>query len=455
MSRPRTRLRTTLFALIGATAAALAACGGDPSGSSSGSTTPGRSATTLATNPATTSPASTAATTTTTPVDSLACRDASCAQATFDYLIVTRPMFVDALQPFAAWKTDAGHRVGLVTVEWLDTSQTGDHLAERMKTGLHALAAGSGVRWVLLVGDTAMAAWDFSIDNVLASLELDEPWNVPTGWYRRVASDPPGEVLPADAYFVEDRDWDVDGDGLNMRAENRELGEGTLAATIFLGRWPVRTTDEVAALTTKTKAAVPADDILFTVDSSLSDGIATSCSEWPPARFHGFFCYLDTMVTARTRFFEGNAPHLATAARIVDLTNAPAADAALTSLLAVDGVAVVSFHGNYDCWGLTAGDCVGIDRLGFEHVFPLLEAEACLVGEFYFADGRSLAESLLLAPTGPAVFTQAPNPALFLEAIRNGTPVGEAFWATAATFLYYPNPIRILGDPSLVVLQTP
>lgn len=449
MSRPRTlprRARLTLLAVIGATAAALAACGGDPSGSSSAPTTSG--------GPATTATASVAAPTTA-PVDSLACRDADCLKTTFDYLIVTRPMFVDALQPFAAWKTDAGHHVGLVTVEWLDTSQAGDHLAARMKAGMHALADGSGVRWVLLVGDTAMAAWDFSIDNVLGSLALDQPWNVPTGWYRRVAGDQPGEVLPADAYFVENRDWDVEGDGLNMRAENRETGEGTLAATIFLGRWPARTTDEVAALTAKTKAASPADDILFTADASLADGLSTSCSEWPPARFKEFFCYLDTMVTARTRFFGDNAPHLATELRIVDLADAAAADAALASLIGVDGVAVVSFHGNYDCWGLTAGDCVGIDRIGFEHVFPLLEAEACLVGEFYFADGRSLAEALLLAPTGPAVFTQAPNPVLFLEAIRNGAPVGEAFWSTAASYLYYPNPIRILGDPSLVVLRTP
>lgn len=450
MSRPRTLPRTAcrgVIAVIGATTAALAACGGDQSGSSSGPTTSWR--------PATTTVASAAVTTTTAPVDSLACRNAACAATTFDYLIVTRPMFVDALQPFAAWKTDAGHRVGLVTVEWLDTSQAGDHLAARMKAGMHALAGSSGVRWVLLVGDTAMAPWDFSIDNVLGSLDLDQSWNVPIGWYRRVASDPAGEVLPADAYFVENRDWDVDGDGLNMRAENRETGEGTLAATIFLGRWPVRNTGEVAALTAKTKAASPADDILFTADASLADGVTTSCREWPPGRFQGFFCYLDTMVTARTRLFEGSAPHLATELRIVDLTDATAADAALASLLDVDGVAVVSFHGNYDCWGLTAGTCVGSDRISFEHVFPLLEAEACLVGEFYFADGRSLAESLLLAPTGPAVFTQAPNPVLFLEAIRNGTPVGEAFWVTAATYLYYPNPIRILGDPSLVVLQTP
>ena len=135
--------------------------------------------------PAGTNPTPTTAETTTTPstappatapiIDSLVCRDADCAATTFDYLIVTRPMFVDALQPFAAWKTADGHRVGLVTVDWLDASETGEHLAERMKTGLQSLARTSGVRWVLLVGDTAMAAWDFSIGNVMGSLAPDEP----------------------------------------------------------------------------------------------------------------------------------------------------------------------------------------------------------------------------------------------------------------------------------------
>lgn len=410
----------------------------------------GNVTTTTATSTTTTSTTSTTAAPI---VDSLVCRDADCATTSFDYLIVTRPMLVDALQLFAAWKTADGHRIGVVTVEWLDASQVGDHTAERMKAGMQSLAHTSGVRWVLLVGDTAMAAWDFSIANVMGSLALDEPWNVPTGWYRRVANDPAGQVLPSDAFFVEDRDWDVDGDRLNMRAQNRDTGEGTLSATIYLGRWPARTTDDVAALTSKTMAAVPADDILFTADSTLANGVTSDCKGWPPKRFQEFFCYLDTMVSARTQFFEGNAPHLSTELRIVDLADASAADAGLEGLLSVDGVAVVSFHGNYNCWGFLPGDCVSPDRLQFEHVFPLLEAEACLIGEFYFSDGQAVSEQLLLSPTGPAVFTQAPNPVLFLEAIRNGTPVGEAFWTTAASYVYYPNPIRLLGDPSLVVLQ--
>ena len=428
----------------------LVGCSGDDAAPAATSSAPAVASTTDPTSAPTTAPATTEPI-----VDSLVCTNADCATTTFDYLIVTRPMFVDSLQTFAAWKTADGHRVGVATVEWLDASQPGDHLAERMKAGMQSLAHTSGVRWVLLVGDTEMAAWDFSIGNVMGSLALDEPWNVPTGWYRRTSTDPAGQVLPSDAYFVEDRDWDVDGDGLNMRAENRETGEGTLTANIFLGRWPVRTAEDVAALTSKTMAAVPADDILFTADASLANGVTSDCSSWPPKRFQGFFCYLDTMVTARTRFYEGNTPHLSTELRIVDLADAAAAQVGLAELLAVDGVVVASFHGNFNCWGLLPGDCVSPDRLTFDHVFPLLEAEACLVGEFYFADGEAVAEQLLLSPTGPAVFTQAPNPALFLEAIRNGMPVGEAFWATAAAYLYYPNPIRLLGDPSLVVLQQP
>jgi len=406
---------------------------------------------------ATTTPTATitTTTTTTTAADAMACRDDGCLATSFDYLVVTRPMFVDALQAFATWKTAAGHTVGLVTVDWLAATYAGDHLAEQVKTGLHDLAGRSGLRWVLLVGDTEMTAWDFSIESVLRSYDLDEPWSVPTGYYRRIASDPPGDVLPSDAYFVEDRDWDVTADGLNARPDDLDSGEGTLHATVFLGRWPVRTADQVRALTDKTMAATPADRVLFTADASLTDGTTTSCSSWPPGPFQEFFCSLDSMVTARTVFFEAAAPHLVTDSRFPSLDDTTSDDEALAELLSYSGAVVASYHGNYQCWGLLEGQCLGADRVVFEGVIPLLEAEACLIGTFYFDAGESLAESMLLSPTGPAVFTQAPNPARFLEALRHGTPVGEAFWATAGDYLYWPNPITILGDPSLVVVAGP
>jgi hypothetical protein len=110
--------------------------------------------------PATTSPAPAEP-----PAQSFAvCYEDACLGSTIDYLIVTRPLFIEALTPFINWKSDQGYRVGVVTVEWLAGAYSGRHLAEQMKTGMHDLrqkAAGGGTLYVLLVGDTQVAYADF------------------------------------------------------------------------------------------------------------------------------------------------------------------------------------------------------------------------------------------------------------------------------------------------------
>jgi hypothetical protein len=86
-----------------------------------------------------------------------------------------------------------------------------------MKAGMQDLHRRTHLRYVLLVGDTVVYPsdnWAYSASALLNSYDLSDPFNVPTGFYRRVNTDPPGEVLASDAYFVEDRDWDVDNTGL-------------------------------------------------------------------------------------------------------------------------------------------------------------------------------------------------------------------------------------------------
>jgi hypothetical protein len=385
----------------------------------------------------------------------LVCRDESCLVdgVQLDYLIVTRPKFAEALTPFINWKTESGFNVGLVTVEWLEANYPGRHLAERMKTGMHDLRKRVGVKYVLLVGDTAMEAWNFNVQNVLSSYTLSEDFNVPTGYYRRVNSDPPEEVLPSDAYYVEDQDWDPENSGLNPRPDNMESGEGTLHADLYLGRWPVREIDEISVLLDKTMQATTATQIFFSADQTLSDGVTIQCPSWPPGEYGGFACYLDSMITARTRFFESNAPHITTESMFVNLKDSQQASAFLDKFLENRGVLVAAYHGNVECWGIQQ-ECIPAGDIHFTHIFPLLEAEACLISTFYF-EGTSVSEILVLSPTGPAVLTQAPNPVLFMRDLRDGKSVGEAFWATASVYVYWPNPIILLGDPSLVIFRGP
>src|SRR5437762_2222796 len=69
------------------------------------------------------------------PLDAV-CFNQQCPKSSFNYLIVTRPAFLGSLNNFVTWKTSNGFRVGIVTVEWLNTTFIGRHMAERMKTGM-------------------------------------------------------------------------------------------------------------------------------------------------------------------------------------------------------------------------------------------------------------------------------------------------------------------------------
>ena len=390
----------------------------------------------------------------------LVCQDETCLSASFNYLIVTRPLFIESLVPFAEWKAAAGYRVGLATVEWMDQRFEGRHVAERMKTAMHALRRQAGVVYVLLVGDTLVEYFNFKVEAILDSYVLDEPWNVPTGYYRRIETDPPGEVLPSDVYFVEDRDWDAQGIGTSEIANPN--GEGSFDATLFVGRWTVQTPEDIAPILSKTMRVSPADSVWFTVDAT---GLSTDevCpTDWPPPsnpearppRFKEFFCYLDTMVKARS-VFEAS-PWLQTEYSAVDVHEPAQTTALRERLLRNEDPIVISYHGSHDCM-LLGSQCVSAKDLRFESVFPLFEAESCLIATFYFSlDGsESFSETLLKAETGPALVTQAPNPYLFLIGLRKGQSVGEALWRSGATYVYWPNPMLLLGDPSLQVFVLP
>ncbi|MFZ5859050.1 MAG: C25 family cysteine peptidase [Chloroflexota bacterium] len=374
-----------------------------------------------------------------------------------EYLIVTRPMFIETLKPFMDWKSGHGFRVGLVTVEWLDANYTGRHLAEKMKTGMQDLHKKTGLRYVLLVGDTVVNAgdnWAYTASNLLNSYDLSNPFNVPTGFYRRVNTDPPMEVLASDAYFVEDRDWDPDNTGLNPRPDNMESSEGTLQAALYLGRWPVRTADEIGIIFEKTKAVTPASSVFFTADNTLVQENQTPCIGWPPGEYGKMGCYQDVMVTGFKQFFGSKAPWLDSKTLFVDINENSQATALMEEIRANTGVMYLSYHGNLDCLGVQGGDCTPASNFTFESNFPLLDIQACLVANFTYPS-RSFMELVLLSPTGPAVVSQSPNPVLFFRDLRDGKTVGEAFWSEGSVWVYWPNPILLLGDPSLQVLVTP
>jgi hypothetical protein len=368
-------------------------------------------------------------------------------------------MFVEALTPFINWKTDQGFRVGVVTAEWLVGEYPGRHLSESMKIGMHDIrrnAAGGGTLYVLLVGDTEVAYADFSIQAMMASYDLNVEWNVPTGFYRRMYNDPPEEILPSDAYFVEDRDWDPDDTGLNP-VPDQSQGQGRFDATLYLGRWSVRDPSEIGPIVEKTRIAWPADKILFASSDEFAGD--NSCTSWPPTSYTGannyVSCYVNTDIV-QSRLLGGNAPWLTTDSLIVDITDPGQTEYLMETFLNYQGAVHGNFHGFY--YGISmssVGDgCCGSTDLQFQTVFPLLTLSSCNVAAFYTGSQDTLIETILKYPSGPAVVAQpGHNFYHYYEYLLQGQSVGQAFWRAGSDYVFWLNPIVLFGDPSLYVLQ--
>ncbi|MBI9049755.1 MAG: hypothetical protein JEZ00_10070 [Anaerolineaceae bacterium] len=389
------------------------------------------------------------------------CIDDECLEENMeiDFLIVTRPYFVTSLEPFIAWKVQNGFRVGLVMVDWLDETFEGRHMAERMKTGMHTIRRDSSsteTLYVLLVGDTEIDPDNNKVDGVLASYDLGDIWNVPTGYFRRSNFEAEGDVLPSDAYYVEDRDWDPENTGLNP-VPFQKYGQGTFDATIFLGRWSVRTPKAVQNITTKTLSYSPTDKILFSEEKEFYHPESTGCN-WPPTEYRGekafASCYIDSEVT-RSRLFNENAPWLETEFQVIDIWNPEDVKVFFDKLLNYDGAVFTLYHGYYYCMYMDENECIGIADLKFNNIIPFYEPAACYVGSFYAGNPPTITESLHNAPTGPVIVAGAGhNMYGFYEELRMGEPVGKAFWEAGATYAYWQT-ILLLGDPSLPVFVAP
>ena len=360
-----------------------------------------------------------------------------------NYLVVTRPLFMEAIIPFVNWKSGQGYRVGVVSVEWLSQRFPARHMAESMKTGMHTLRHQTGVQYVLLVGDTEIENGNFNVNAVHVSYTLTIPWNVPTG-FSRVNSDPPDDVLPGDLYFVEDRDWDPENTGLNP-VPGQESGLVQLDATLFIGRWSVRKPEEIAPIFAKTQRFTQTNKIFFTRNNegyyySLGD-ILNKCPDLP---FPEWYCY--EFEYARQRLFEQNAPWLITESLVVDVNDPQQSSELYQRLSGFDGVIVESYHGNYTYLAMPNVEVLS------SHEYRMLVTISCYVSAFFSGDTDTFTESVLKGSSGPAIVAQSPNDYMFLMYLREGQPVGQAFWRSGAVTYGYGAPILLLGDPSLQVM---
>lgn len=347
-----------------------------------------------------------------------------------DYLIVTHPNFVGALQPLVEWRARQGLRVRVVTTE-----QAYDEFAygEESPHALRALIEWARqnwqtLQWVLLVGK---ASYDYRDYQKGANKNLLPTFLLKTPHLGQTASD----------------NWFV--------APDETTGHPALA----IGRIPAQTTEQVTRVVNKTIA----------YESSLN-----TRADWHTRALfiaddkEPSFASMSDALIAQSPYLVARKIYLADYRGDVN--------AARAEILARwnEGVRWLTYigHGSIDTWA--EGPLFSVEHLGALKNgarTPILFTPTCLDGFFYHPQKNSLAEELLfkedggivagLVPTGLSM-PQAQEElmrALFAELSANPAPtLGEAIArakrrvnGTAPDTREVIDTFVWLGDPALML----
>jgi hypothetical protein len=160
-----------------------------------------------------------------------------------EYIIVTRPKFITSLLQFINGKC-AEQMMYLTTVEQISAHFNGQDSPEKIRNYLK-YAKQNGAKYVLLVGDTDYGV----VENGSLDYNVDKDWEVPMR-YANVLGKPyalDDTIIPTDQYYASlDGSWDDNGNGIFGEAGSKD--EFSFKPDLYVGRFPVRTQQELDTL---------------------------------------------------------------------------------------------------------------------------------------------------------------------------------------------------------------
>ncbi|MDY6786544.1 MAG: C25 family cysteine peptidase, partial [candidate division WOR-3 bacterium] len=136
--------------------------------------------------------------------------------SSLDYIIICRAQYDTAFTRFADWKTKAGYKTAVYTVEHIDTVQAGIDLHERIRNFLKDKYLTDNFKYLLLAGDSTMIP-----ARRMFAMECG------AGYYDDEDS------IPADIYYsAYDGDFNYDGDQIFGEIED----SADLYPDVYTGR---------------------------------------------------------------------------------------------------------------------------------------------------------------------------------------------------------------------------
>lgn len=405
------------------------------------------------------------------------CLNSECLSEISDYIIITRPKFIDAIEEFVTWKDGQGFDVGIITVEYIDDNYSGADISRKMKSLIKDFANNKGAQYFVLIGDAAQSSTvNPELDkNILFNLSYD--WNVPSSYYCSISSyNSAGEdysscISGTDLFYADfdETGWQENTDGYIMRGiysnsyylRNSEIIKYTTDSTdphdldfeTIVARIPIREASEFENIFYKLRNYQPTGFDLITSEELFNEEVNTErfntecVSElFTTDYLKGKIYNCTDNSVANINYLEENDSM--TSRYIFDITNTNEKELAKSQILNNKKNAVISFHGYFNNIEVFHEN----DASNFMNIFPAWFPYACSMSAFTFGHTDVLAETILKAQKGPAMVIYPTNEFDFLQGVLSGKTVGEAYYNKNAIVPRYVSANNILfGDPSLKI----
>ncbi len=389
---------------------------------------------------------------------SLPCVGLNCS-GRYDFVIITRPLFVNKSIEYLIWKESKGFKTKLVTLDDIVTRYPGIHTTDRIKSYIHSEHNSGGAMYFLLVGD-ALAGNQASGTNDLTNTDrsnddISAPWAIPVPctidafWNDQYGRDRSiGNCV--DFFYADANDWDPDRNG---RYEDNSITSSDYNTPIFrfplyVSRISVRSPNELDNIFAKQKNLTLARSVYVALgDDAFNPSMYDMSDPVAVLEMDPCFTYFavsraleDTLIASESDLVPRDRPDN------VSL---------IQKLFQTDTVVAEHFHGSIAC--IHPPIMEPICEYSGSVVSPLFLSGSCYVDAFFLGDEDTFFEKLEKGKGGPAILMSAPRDTQVIAFLANGSTSGEAFYRalSLATFHTVGGTRAFFGDPSLKIFAEP
>ena len=308
-----------------------------------------------------------------------------------EVLIVTSSELAESWQDFADWKTKTGRPTKIVSTDHIEKEFEGDDVQQKIRLCCLKHIAEAGTRFVILGGDSEGDAGhvpDRDTDHSECKML-------------------PYDNIPTDLYYVSEKDWDANDDGVYGSFEEDMESVTYANPGACIGRIPVRTVEDVKAYTEKVVAYESkypvghfANHMIYTCpEKSAYPKLATSSKQLSENWENGTV----------TKFYGNETPWDDQEKGDHDLNSVN-----WTEMINRRSAAKIHMHGHgiLRLWVLEGNSKVTkstVADLENKNAYPIITTVSCLTGQFDNRKDPSITEAMLRRPNGGAIAILAPS----------------------------------------------